>query len=60
MGKKALIKQLPEQAGDVPHTYADISKAQRLLHYQPSTKLQDGIRTFYEWFTENKEVLMMA
>src|SRR5690606_33167251 len=31
--KKAVINRLPEQEGDVPHTYADISKAQRLLTY---------------------------
>lgn len=57
-GKKANLQQLPEQAGDVPHTYADISKAQRLLNYQPSTKLKDGIQAFYDWFRENKEVLL--
>ena len=57
-GKKARLHQLPEQAGDVPHTYADISKAQRLLNYQPSTRLKDGIQAFYDWFRENKEVLL--
>ena len=60
MGKKAVIQPFPEQAGDVPHTYADIGKAQRLLNYHPGTKLEDGIRAFYEWFTENREVLQTA
>jgi UDP-glucuronate 4-epimerase len=59
IGKKAVINQLPEQEGDVPHTYADISKAQRLLQYQPSTKLKDGIENFYQWFLQNREILIL-
>lgn len=59
-GKKAQIESYPEQAGDVPHTYADISKAKRLLNYQPTTNLKDGIRAFYEWFIKNREVLLHA
>jgi len=56
-GKQAIIEQLPEQAGDVPKTFADISKAKKLLGYDPQTKLKEGIKSFYEWFTKNKEVL---
>lgn len=50
VGKKAIINQLPEQPGDVPLTYADISKAQRLLNYCPTTKISEGIPKFVEWF----------
>ena len=50
LGKKAVIKRLPEQPGDVPLTYADISKARRLLHYQPTTPIKEGIPKFVEWF----------
>ncbi len=57
-GKKAKIEQLPEQPGDVPKTFADISKAKRLLNYQPKTQLKDGLRNFYDWFLKNEEVLM--
>lgn len=57
-GKKAVINRLPEQAGDVPHTYADISKAGRLLGYRPSTSLKEGVQAFYEWFLQNKEMLL--
>jgi UDP-glucuronate 4-epimerase len=57
-GKRASLSQLPEQAGDVPHTYADISKAKRLLGYQPNTALKDGIQNFYGWFLQNKETLV--
>ena len=58
-GKKATINRLPEQEGDVPHTYADISKAQRLLNYQPSTSLKEGIDAFHQWFLQNKEALIL-
>lgn len=57
-GKKAHLQRLPEQAGDVPHTYADIGKAERLLNYQPSTNLKDGIREFYAWFIKHREKLL--
>lgn len=50
LGKKAVIRQLPEQPGDVPLTYADISKARQLLHYAPTTKIAEGIPRFVEWF----------
>jgi UDP-glucuronate 4-epimerase len=58
MGKKARIDQQGEQAGDVPHTYADISKAKRLLNYHPATELKTGLKNFYDWFLKNKEVLI--
>jgi len=49
-GKKAIINRLPMQAGDVPKTFADISKAQRLLNYRPSTSFEKGIEKFKMWF----------
>jgi UDP-glucuronate 4-epimerase len=53
-GKKAIIDRQPEQAGDVPKTYADISKAKRLLNYQPDTSLEKGLISFYEWYLANQ------
>ena len=50
VGRKARIRWLPDQPGDVPVTYADISKAQRLLSYSPRTKLSAGIRKFVDWY----------
>ncbi len=50
LGKKADIKCLPEQPGDVPLTFADISKSKKLLGYDPTTKIADGIPKFVEWF----------
>jgi len=51
-GKKAIIDRQSEQPGDVPETYADITKAKNLLGYEPSTRLEDGLELFYEWFRE--------
>lgn len=50
LGKKARINQLAEQPGDVPLTCADISKARRLLNYNPTTPLSVGLPKFVEWF----------
>jgi UDP-glucuronate 4-epimerase len=44
---------LPEQPGDMPVTYADISKARKLLGYNPSTRLSDGLPRFIEWFLQS-------
>lgn len=50
LGQKAVIDRQPMQPGDVPITYADISKARKLLGYQPATKIDEGIPKFVEWF----------
>ena len=55
VGRKAKINQLPEQPGDVPLTCADISKARRLLRYNPTTKLRDGLPKFVEWFRAQQQ-----
>jgi len=52
LGKKAIIDRQPNQPGDVPLTYADISKAKALLGYAPTTKIAEGIPKFVEWFRE--------
>jgi UDP-glucuronate 4-epimerase len=48
-GKKAKIKRLPEQIGDVPITYADISKAKKVLGWEPKTSLDKGIKQMVDW-----------
>jgi len=53
LGKKAKINELPEQPGDVPLTCADISKAKKLLGYNPKTKLHEGLPKFVDWFLAN-------
>lgn len=54
-GKKALIDRYSEQPGDVAVTYADISKAERLLAYAPQVELSVGLSRFYEWL-QNKPI----
>jgi UDP-glucuronate 4-epimerase len=54
VGKKAKINCLPEQQGDMPRTYADISKAKKLLGYNPKTKLSEGLPKFVEWFLQTQ------
>jgi len=46
----AIIDHQPMQPGDVPITFADISKARKLLNYSPKTKIEEGIPKFVEWF----------
>ncbi|HEV2800016.1 MAG TPA: SDR family NAD(P)-dependent oxidoreductase [Pyrinomonadaceae bacterium] len=55
LGRPAVIDRQPMQPGDVPQTYADISKARRLLGYNPQTQIEEGIRRFVHWFN-NAEV----
>jgi UDP-glucuronate 4-epimerase len=50
LGKSAEIDRQPPQPGDVPQTFADITKARRLLGYDPQTQIEKGIRRFIEWF----------
>lgn len=49
VGQKAHIKIAPLQPGDVMYTYADISKAQRLISWQPRTELKAGLTHLYQW-----------
>jgi len=49
-GRKAKIKQVGEQSGDMPITSADISKAKRLLDYCPKTDIKKGMNIFIDWF----------
>lgn len=47
IGKKANIVNMEMQLGDVPHTYADISKAKRDLGYEPKISLKEGLTKYY-------------
>ena len=48
VGKKAIYKTIENQLGDVPHTYADISKAKIDLDYKPKVKLYNGLSLMYK------------
>ena len=53
-GKKAVIDRQPLQPGDVPITYADISKAKANLGYQPKVGIEQGIPLFVGWFRKRQ------
>lgn len=57
LGKKAVIESHPDQPGDVPLTYADITKAVNELGYAPRTKVDEGVGRFMAWYKENREFL---
>ena len=46
------IEQLPMQAGDVETTFADITKAKKLIGYEPKTPFRNGIKEFVKWYKE--------
>ncbi|OGP55148.1 MAG: epimerase [Deltaproteobacteria bacterium RBG_13_52_11] len=52
LGKKAAVEELPEQPGDVPITYADITKSRRLLGYDPKVGIAEGVGQFVQWFRD--------
>lgn len=54
--RKANKEVMPEQPGDVPKTYADITKAKELLGYNPSTDIKQGLQKFYEWYSSKIQV----
>ncbi len=56
-GKKAEIRQLPDQPGDVPRTYADVTKAEKLLSYHSNTPIRDGIPRYVEWLRQTLAAL---
>lgn len=56
LGKEGQKEMLPMQPGDVVSTSADISKAQKMLGYDPKTQISEGIPKFVTWYKEYYEV----
>lgn len=56
VGKTAVINYLPMQAGDVPSTYADVSRLENELHYRPKVEVKDGVKNFVAWYREYYQV----
>ena len=56
IGVEPKIKQLPMQPGDVDRTFADISKAKKLIGYNPKTSFKEGIENFIKWYKINKDL----
>jgi UDP-glucuronate 4-epimerase len=55
LGKKAEIKVLPMQPGDVEKTCADISKAKRILGYSPKVNITEGLQKFVDWYQKQSK-----
>lgn len=53
VGKKAILHPQTLPPGDVNATYADISRAKKLLNWQPKTSLQEGISKLWNWYKMN-------
>ena len=54
LGLEPVIELEPEQPGDVPLTFADISRAERILGYRPRVDIADGIDRFCAWLEEKR------
>ncbi len=52
LGKKAKIKRSKLPPGDVPITFADTSKIKKLLNWQPTTSIEEGVKHFAKWFKQ--------
>ncbi len=57
LGQPAIRKMLPMQKGDVPRTYAAPDLLQALTGYTPSTRLEDGVKAFVDWYLEARREL---
>ena len=55
LGRKAAVRSLPHQPGDVPLTCADISKARAQLGYSPRIPIEQGIPLFADWFRRHSQ-----
>jgi UDP-glucuronate 4-epimerase len=55
LGVEPKIDQLPEQPGDVPITYADVHKAQRMLGYSPKVHIREGLKRFVGWYRGSRD-----
>jgi UDP-glucuronate 4-epimerase len=53
LGKKAVIDRQPLQPGDVPITFANISRARAMLGYNPQIKFEQGVKVFADWFRKS-------
>ena len=53
LGKEAIKDFQPMQLGDVPNAWADVSALENDFGYRPSTKVEDGVRKFVEWYIQN-------
>lgn len=56
IGRPAVIDFQPEQPGDMPLTYADLTKARRILGYEPTVLFAEGIRGYIAWLRQTGQI----
>jgi nucleoside-diphosphate-sugar epimerase len=54
VGARAAVRYEPRHPADVPATWADIRKAERLLGWRPTTPFEDGVENLVAWYTRNR------
>ncbi len=55
LGVEVRADRQSDQQGDVPITYADVSKAERLLGYNPQVPIREGLRRFVSWYRAHSQ-----
>jgi len=55
LGREAVIQSRPGHPADVPATWADLSKARRLLGWSPQTTWEEGLEHTVKWYLENRQ-----
>jgi UDP-glucuronate 4-epimerase len=56
VGRKAIERKMPMQAGDVPITFADIDPLYSVCKFKPTTSIEDGIKQFVDWYKSSSNV----
>ncbi len=56
LNKKAKIKLEPIQPGDVEITFANISKAEKMLNFKPQTNIEKGVENFIDWYKKYHQI----
>ncbi|HKT48973.1 MAG TPA: NAD-dependent epimerase [Candidatus Angelobacter sp.] len=60
IGRKAVVKMLPMQPGDVPATYADIDELSAATGYRPHTPIEHGVERFVDWYISHYKIALTA
>ena len=58
LGREPIIEYLPGHPADVPATWANVEKAQKLLDWTPQISIEEGLRRSVEWYRENRQTLL--
>ncbi|HUR60853.1 MAG TPA: GDP-mannose 4,6-dehydratase [Candidatus Thermoplasmatota archaeon] len=60
VGKKAIVKKEPRHEADMEHTWADITKARTVLKWEPTVKLEEGIRRTVDWYQKEWQAVLVG